>query len=207
MPLTPGSTAPHFVLTDTNGKTLTLESLKGKKIYLVLFRPAACPLCNLQVSKIKKAASELSKNGMEIVCVFNSTYAELKSYAGTHASDSFQVYVDQKKHAIYSDYNQKRSIIGSLFGYAPCWHMCVDCKMWGAVPYMFKGCPPAVCNPMMYGKRGIMGMPADFLIDEQGKIVDAHYGHVIGDHMSMDKVKAFAGVASGASPASVYMVR
>ena len=203
MPLAPGTVAPNFVLTGFDGKELTLESLKGKKVYLCLFRVAACPLCNLQVSKIKKAASELSKNGLEIVCVFESTMAEMKSYSGTQASSDFAIYVDERKHAVYKDYQRKRGCAGTLIGYASCWHMCVDCKMWSAIPYMFKGCPPAVCNPMLYTPRGVMGMPADFLIDEQGKIVDVHYGHVIGDHMSMDKVEAFAGVAGGTPPSDL----
>ena len=39
-----GSAAPAFTLTDTKGNVLTLESLKGKKVYLILFRVAPWPL-------------------------------------------------------------------------------------------------------------------------------------------------------------------
>ena len=36
-------------------------------------------------------------------------------------------------------------------------------------------------------------MPADFLIDEQFKIVNAHYGSHLNDHISMEEIKRFVG--------------
>ena len=121
MPLAPGAVAPNFVLTDTNGTSLTLESLKGKRVYLSLFRVAACPLCNMQVSRIKKEAAALKANGMEIVCVFESTLPEMKAYAGTQANDDFRVFVDERKQGVYQDYQRVRGCAGSLLGYAPCY--------------------------------------------------------------------------------------
>jgi hypothetical protein len=35
-------------------------------------------------------------------------------------------------------------------------------------------------------------MPADFLIDESGKIVEAYYGKDAGDHISFERVDYFA---------------
>jgi len=198
MPLTVGAAAPAFTLTDTNGKTLTLESLKGKKVYLVLFRVAACPLCNLQTSRIKKQAAELKSAGLELVLVFESTMKEMKSYSGTQASADFNIYIDENKMAIYKDYQRVRSCPGSVLGRASCYHMCYDCKMFPAMPFVCKGCPPAVLSPMMMTPRGMLGMPVDVLIDEQGMISDINYGKVIGDHMPMDKVRAFAGLSGGA---------
>jgi hypothetical protein len=37
-------------------------------------------------------------------------------------------------------------------------------------------------------------MPADFLIDENFRIVKAHYGGHLDDHISIDEFKAFAGI-------------
>ena len=192
-----GSAAPAFTLTDTKGNVLTLESLKGKKVYLILFRVAPCPLCNLTVSRLKKMAPELSKANMEIVCVFESTMSELKGYSGKQATDSFNLYVDERKMAIYKDYRRVRSCSGSLLGRAICWHMCYDCKIWSVQGWFVKGCPPAACNPILLSPRGLFGMPVDVLIDESGKIVEIQYGKVIGEHMPIEKVKAFAGIAGG----------
>jgi hypothetical protein len=38
-------------------------------------------------------------------------------------------------------------------------------------------------------------MPADFFIDENFKIVRTHYGTHLDDHVPIDDLKAFAGVA------------
>lgn len=34
-------------------------------------------------------------------------------------------------------------------------------------------------------------LPADFMIDEQFRIVKAHYGSHLNDHITMDEIKAF----------------
>lgn len=39
---------------------------------------SASPMCNLQVSRIKKRASELIKNGLKIISVFERTPVEMK---------------------------------------------------------------------------------------------------------------------------------
>ncbi len=37
-------------------------------------------------------------------------------------------------------------------------------------------------------------IPADFFIDENFKIVKAHYGRNLDDHVSLDDLKSFAGI-------------
>ena len=37
-------------------------------------------------------------------------------------------------------------------------------------------------------------IPADFFIDENFKIVKAHYGKHLDDHVDLDELKAFAGI-------------
>ena len=34
-------------------------------------------------------------------------------------------------------------------------------------------------------------MPADFLIDEQGRIIDAYYGDDAGDHIPFERIELF----------------
>ena len=38
----------------------------------------------------------------------------------------------------------------------------------------------------------LLTMPASFLVDEQGIIQLAYYGHDEGDHLSFDSIKSFA---------------
>ena len=78
--LSAGDTAPDFTLQDTKGNKVTLSSFSGKKVYMVLFRPSACPMCNLHLSRIKKHAATLKAAGLEILPVFESTPNEMKSF-------------------------------------------------------------------------------------------------------------------------------
>jgi hypothetical protein len=39
-------------------------------------------------------------------------------------------------------------------------------------------------------------IPADFFIDENFKIVKAHYGKHLDDHVDIEELKAFAGIES-----------
>lgn len=44
-------------------------------------------------------------------------------------------------------------------------------------------------------------IPADFFIDENFTIVKAHYGKHLDDHVSIEELKAFAGIESNFSKA------
>ena len=161
----------------------------------------------MRISQLKKYSPEMTKNGMEIVCVFESTMSELKSHAAVTAGDSFSVYVDEDKMKVYKEYEYEHNCLRSALGLSLCVHSCVDFKLVPSTPYVCNGCPPAACTPMLLGPRGATGLPMEVLIDEQGKISDIHYGKTIGDHMPLDKVNAFAGVAGGSPPSGDVMDR
>ena len=82
MPLILGDEAPPFKLIGSDGKEKTLAQMKGKKVWLSLYRASPCPLCNLQVSQVKKRYQELADAGVDVVTVFESTPEELASFAG-----------------------------------------------------------------------------------------------------------------------------
>ena len=214
MPLQVGDEAPAFKLVDTTGREVKLEDLKGKKIWLAMYRPSACPLCNLQVSQVKKKYADLTKNGMVVLSVFESTPAEMKSFAGTQASADFPIYVPapETNYQVYTDYQRARGCIGSVLGCAMPYHMCYDCKFcpaflnFGGNPKF--GCPlmnPKGAVQLMCSSRGLFTLPTDVLIDENGKVAGAHYGKVIGAHMSWEEIEKFAN--SEGAPMGSDMVR
>ena len=211
--LKPGDTAPDFCVVDTKGNTLTLESLSGKKAYIILFRPSACPLCNLTVSRIKKKSAELKKAGVEIIPVFESTPSEMKSFAGTQATDDFPIYIPDpaSNYKMYADFGRQRGVVGGIPGCAICFHMCVDCKFYPAAAEFGMnpgfGCPlmnPKAVKQLMCSPRGLMTLPTDIFI-ENGRIVASHYGKVIGQHIDWKKVEEFAGIKS--APGATEMAR
>jgi len=205
MVLQVGDVAPAFKLIDSTGKELTSESLLGSKVWLSLYRSSACPLCNLQVSVVKRRFNELTSNGLKIVSVFESTLDELKSHAGTQATDMFPIYVPNEgtpaDFPLYNAYERSHSCFGSVYGFASCYHCCCDCRMapallnFGVNPSF--GCPlcaPQAACQLMCGGARVTTMPTDVLIAEDGKISAIFHGNFNGQHIAMEEVEAFAGL-------------
>ncbi|CAD7927062.1 unnamed protein product [Amoebophrya sp. A120] len=203
MSLAIGDVAPDLKLTDTEGKPFDLASVKGKKVYLCFLRYGACMMCALRVAEAKKRAKALKDQGLVMMLVMNSTAKEIQPYgAGKLADADLQILCDREGTA-YQAYKTKKSCMASPLGCAMCIHTCGDCRM----PQAACGC----CNSLAFGKGtcgpccGFMNcstqhmdssraqqMPADFLIDENGKLVDVLYGSSIGKHMPWSKIEAFA---------------
>ena len=73
--------------------------------------------------------------------------------------------------------------------------------MWGKIRAMMLRLPALMSGMGMVGMRGMATgnlMPADFLIDEQGMVVETYYGKDVGDHIPMERIELFAarGLAS-----------
>ena len=187
MPLSKGDAAPDFKIQSIDGKELTMESLKGKKVFLTFFRYAACPLCNLRAAEIKQRYGGDPR--VEVVMVFESTESQMKSYAGHLASGGGTVYFDATS-AAYSAYQATKSCCGSGFGVGPCYQMCcAKCRPLAAACGICPGgslargqgkCGPCCgfvnCALFQHLNCGCcpggtqFRMPADFLINEDGSV-------------------------------------
>ena len=218
MPLNVGDQAPAYKLRSHAGNEVSLDDFKGKKVWLSLYRASPCPLCNLQVSKVKARFEELKTAGMECVSVFESTSEELAQFAGKQATENFPIYVPAEgsnaaDFPIYAAYERPRSILGSVYGLVPCYHNCVDCRFPPAF-CLFGINPGAGCSLMspsgfcmlMCGSR-VTSMPSDIFIDENGKVVKVYHGSFMGQHIPWIDVEAFAGITSSKPPEGTSMVR
>ena len=77
----------------------------------------------------------------------------------------------------------------------------VNSSLWGKFKAMLLRMPVLMRGMGMTGISGIATgnlMPADFLIDESGTVVETHYGQDAGDHIPMERIELFAarGLAS-----------
>lgn len=187
MPLSKGDAAPDFKIQSIDGGELTMESLKGKKVFLTFFRYAACPLCNLRAAEIKQRYGGDSR--VEAVMVFESTESQMKSYAAHLAGSGGTVYFDATS-AAYSAYQATNSCCGSGFGVGPCYQMCCNkCRPLAASIGICPGgglargqgkCGPCCgfvnCALLQHLNCGCcpggtqFRMPADFLINEDGSV-------------------------------------
>ena len=61
--------APPFTGVDQNGKQVSLEDYKGKKLVLVFYSEDDSPTCTIQACNLRDNFGLLQKNGFEVVAV------------------------------------------------------------------------------------------------------------------------------------------
>ena len=64
-----GHQAPDFTLKNTEGKTVRLSELRGKKVVLINFWATWCPPCRLEMPTMQKIYTEYKGKGFEIFAV------------------------------------------------------------------------------------------------------------------------------------------
>lgn len=179
MKLTTGDIAPTFMLTDFTGNTVSLLKYKKKKVLLSFFRGASCPFCNLRVHELIKKHSEFENAGLEIITFFTADANEIQQYAGKQFP-SFSVIPDPNL-SVYKKYGIESSVAGMF-------------KAMLRAETMIKIMTGGFFNLNSMADKPIL--PADFLIDENGKIYQAYYGKDYGDHINLNQVKKWLGIKS-----------
>ncbi len=69
-----------------------------------------------------------------------------------------------------------------------------ESSLWGKLRAMMLRLPAIMRGMAAVGMRGIATgnlMPADFLIDEKGRIVETYYGRDAGDHIPIERLELF----------------
>lgn len=169
---------PAISLVDIEGNPV--QTGNGRKLLLSLFREATCPFCNFRVYDLTNNYPGLSDFGLDIVVVFKSDEEEIRKFIARRPRP-FRMVADPEgnAHEAFS----------------------VPTSMWGKLKAMLLH-PLAMMKGMgMVGMQGMATgnqMPADFLIDEQGMVVETYYGADAGDHIPMERIELFAvrGIAS-----------
>ncbi len=177
MALQTGTRVPDFTFQDQdrNETSLRLYS-NGSPLYLVFFRYASCPFCNLRIQRMMNRGEEITQTGTKILAVMESTRENYEAYAGKQ-KPTFPIALDPE-HRLYELYELERSTIGLLSTFVK--------RPGDLVTAMASGFTPGTVDGPMNR------MPADFLIDPDMNLVKAHYGKDAGDHMPIPEIIAFA---------------
>lgn len=172
MRLTQGQLAPTFATTDLYNAAISSHDLKGKKVLLSFYRYASCPFCNLRFHSLSKKQQEWRDKGLELVAVFQSPTSSILEYAGKDYSPVR--IIPNPSRDLYRLYGVEGSWKGFLTG----------SMQLGTLGKALK-------EGFLPGKvEGDMNMiPADFVIDEQGKILIAYYGKDISDHLEISEIE------------------
>lgn len=164
--------APKLEMVDIYGETVLIGAGQRRTL-LCFFRDAACPFCNFRVYELTHHHKSLARLGLDIVAVFSSTPDEVKRFVARKPRP-FQVVADPTSDA-HNAYGIERSFWRKLKAIVT------------RVPTLLKGF-------QIVGLAGLRTnnlMPADFLIDEKGNIVEAHYGGDAGDRIPFERVELF----------------
>ena len=180
MKLQEGQFAPNFTATDIYGKEVKLLDYKGKKIILSFYRNVSCPFCNRRVHQIMGNNVRLKSSGAQLIFMFESSNDKLKSSVFHQGISPWPLIGDPEKK-VFKLYGVEQSTLKMIK------------TMLVANVGQAKKDTKDLNLPQ--DKDASMNLiPADFFIDENFKIVKAHYGKHLDDHIDIEELKAFAGI-------------
>jgi hypothetical protein len=182
----------------------TLAAVSGRPVavpdaglvHLQLRRFAGCPVCNLHLRSFARRHGDILAAGIREVVVFHSPASELLP----HAADlPFDAVADPEKRL----YQELGAEVGARALLDPrAWLPIAWAVLTAARAFVREGRPlPATRQP-----GGRLGLPADFLIAGDGRVLACKYGEHAYDQWSVDELLALAAshaseVADSAEPA------
>lgn len=172
MRLSAPSPAPPVKLTDTNGKPVILADGEHATL-LCFFRDPACPFCNLRIYELTQRHAQYQALGLKIVALFSGTEEEVKRFVLRHPRP-FQVVADPNPQT-YEAYG-------------------IEHSFWRKLKAVVTRIPALLRGLRIVGLAGLKTnnlLPADFLLDENGHIVECWYGRDAGDRIPFDRIELF----------------
>jgi peroxiredoxin len=179
--LAPGARVPRRPLVTVTGETIALPD-PLRLTHLQFRRFAGCPICNLHLRSFARRHGELVGAGIYEVVVFHSSSAELQPQV---IDLPFHVLADPDR-ALYTAFGVERGVRSLL-----------DPRVWPTIVVAVARSLVAIARgreraPSLLPAGGRWGLPADFLIDGDGRIASLHYGRHADDAWSVDDVLAHA---------------
>jgi len=171
-----GSVVAARELTGVSGEAVPIPD-PDRIVHLQFRRFAGCPICNVHLQSIVRRHDEIANAGIREVVVFHSTDQELRRYVGELP---FPVVGDPPK-ALYAEFgvgSSPRSVLDPRAvppALIPIWRN-------------RRQMPPANLHPT----GGHLGLPADFLIGPDGRVLACKRGRHANDQWTVDEVLAHA---------------
>jgi peroxiredoxin len=184
-----GDLLPDFEAPTLAGGTLSADDLRGSATLLTFYRYASCPVCSATLAPYRVRAAELQERGVRIVAFFHSPVDRLLKYFKPDELP-FDLVVDPARE-VYSRFGVTPRPLALL-------NPAAMLSMPKSLPYM-----PGR-NPLR-GDGTLAIMPADFLVDPEGRFVEVHYGRHLADGWSIDRSLQLAkdhGLLHGAAASS-----
>lgn len=176
--LQPGMIAPSFTTSDIHGNPVVLESYRGRKVLLSFFRFSACAVCNLRVHQFIGRYPKWKREGIDVIAVFESPIANMKSYVGTQNAP-FPLIADPTAalYDLYGIESSEEKVKATL-----------------ADPHtkeIIAEAAAAGFELTLEKDSNFQRIPAEFVIDENGIVQVAHYSQLITDHLEIAEIDRF----------------
>ncbi|GGK96677.1 alkyl hydroperoxide reductase [Sphaerisporangium melleum] len=189
---------PARLTTGTPISPRSLDSVTGAPVsvpdagwltHLQFRRFAGCPVCNLHLRSIVARHDEITAAGVREVVVFHSPAEELRQHV---TGLPFPVVADPGKR-LYAE-----------FGVESAPRALLDPRAWGPIVWgILRDLGPVLLRrrplPSSVQPGGRLGLPADFLIGPDGRVLAAKYGEHAYDQWPVDTILALARTPSTTS--------
>jgi peroxiredoxin len=151
-------------------------------IHLQFRRFAGCPVCDMHLHSIAKRHHEILSAGIREVAVFHTTASDLRPFT---AELPFAVVADPDKR-LYAAFGVEASS-RALFN-PQAWIPILRGMLRSLGRVMRRSQPVTSFHP----EGGMLGLPADFLIGTDGRVLACKYGKHIYDQWSVDDLLSHA---------------
>lgn len=167
--------SPHELVSTTGEKVAVPDT--EHLVHLAFRRFAGCPICHLATRALAQRHDEVLAAGIREVVLFHSTAEALLKQDDVEGALPYPVIPDPDKE-LYREFGVESSPMAVL--------------------------NPKILLPDMRGMRskrkalhlnlagGALGLPAEFLIAADGRVLAAHYGKHAYDQWSVDELLEFA---------------
>jgi peroxiredoxin len=165
-------------LSDIHDKPVRIPDPE-RLVHLQFRRFAGCPICNLHMRSIRGRHNEIVAAGVREVVVFHSSADAMREF---QADLPFATIADPDKE-LYREFGVEASPKALL-----------NLRAWSAATRGMK-------HSSLRGAAGLgekhLGLPADFLIGPDGRVLAVKYGSHADDQWSVDELLDLAGAAPG----------
>jgi peroxiredoxin len=156
--------APLIRALSISNRPIDLFDWRGKKVLVKFHRFSGCPIAQRQLHEWMKQQGALNAAGIETIVFLHSGAGKIKP-----------VYQEVPGMYIISDKEKKYY---RLYEVEFSWKKMFSVASWReTLGALFNGYYPRF-NKF---EGGVIGVPADFLVNEQGRIETVHYGKHFGD--------------------------
>ncbi|WBM74079.1 redoxin domain-containing protein [Saprospira grandis] len=176
-----GDEAPLFNTTEVRGEKLKLRKLlkEQERVLLVFMRHAWCPVCNLRSHELMERYEELKAANYEVVVVYESPQEQLIRYVEDHELP-FKVVADPSGE-LYRSYKIERNPDKLKAAMQ-------DEKTLAHIEKGKKSYKKDFRSYMAKGEKPDALIPADFVLDHKGNILQAYYGKTLDDHLPLEEL-------------------